>query len=203
MPVPVDLSKRNDLIKNDVVKKDVYNAKVRNIEDKRPDITNWATKASLNAKINDIKGEIPSIINLATNASLNAKVNEVKGEICNITNLATTIILTAVENKIPRISNLVKKTDYSTKINETEKEITDHNHDKYITTPEFNKFTAEFFDLRLKRANLGSQSDIDNFVNKTDFDNELKYVTSNKNELNELSKSQPNINKKINKRIDR
>ena len=40
MPVPVDLSKRNDLIKNDVVKKDVYNAKVRNIEDKRPDITN-------------------------------------------------------------------------------------------------------------------------------------------------------------------
>ena len=40
MPVPVDLSKRNDLIKNDVVKKDVYNAKVRNIEDKIPDITN-------------------------------------------------------------------------------------------------------------------------------------------------------------------
>ena len=40
MPVPVDLSKRNDLIKNDVVKKDVYNAKVRNIEDKIPDMTN-------------------------------------------------------------------------------------------------------------------------------------------------------------------
>ena len=40
MPVPVDLSKRNDLIKNDVVKKDVYNAKVRNIEDQIPVITN-------------------------------------------------------------------------------------------------------------------------------------------------------------------
>ena len=30
------------------------------------------------------------------------------------------------------------------------KKITDHNHDKYITTPEFNKFMAELFVLRLK-----------------------------------------------------
>ena len=38
--------------KNDVVKKDVYNAKIKNIEDKIPDITNLATNASLNANIN-------------------------------------------------------------------------------------------------------------------------------------------------------
>ena len=31
-------------------------------------------------------------------------------------------------------SNLVKKTDYNTKINEIEKQITDHHHEKYITT---------------------------------------------------------------------
>ena len=36
------------------------------------------------------------------------------------------------------MSNLVKKTDNNTKINKSEKKITDHNHDKYITTPEFN-----------------------------------------------------------------
>ena len=82
---------------------------------------------------------------------------------------------------------LVKETDYKTKINETEKKITDHNHDKYITTPEFNRFTAEIFALRLKRVNLASKSDIANFVNKTDFDNKLKHITSNKSELNELS----------------
>ena len=69
------------------------------------------------------------------------------------------------------------------------KKITDHNHDKYITTPEFNKFTAESFDLRLKRENLASKSDIANFIKKTDFDNKLKDVTSNENELNELSKN--------------
>ena len=75
VPVPVDLSKLSDVVKNDVVKKDVYNAKIKNIEDKIPDITNLATNASLNAKINEVKGEMPSTTNLATNSSLNAKIN--------------------------------------------------------------------------------------------------------------------------------
>ena len=47
--------------------------------------------------------------NLATNASFNAIINQVKGEIRNITNLATTRALTAVENKMPSVSNLVGK----------------------------------------------------------------------------------------------
>ena len=90
------------------------------------------------------------ITNLGTNASLNAKINEVKGEIPSITYLATTIALT----------------EYNTKINETEKKVADHNHDKCITTPEFNKFTGEIFTLRLKWANLASKSDIANLINK-------------------------------------
>ena len=64
----------------------------------------------------------------------------------------------------------------------------DHNHNKYITTPEFNKFTAENFDLGLKLANLASKSETANFVKKTDFNNKLKNITSNKNELNNLAK---------------
>ena len=67
-----------------------------------------------------------------------------------------------------------------------EKKITNHNDDNYITTPEFNKHTAEIFALRLKRVNKASKGDIANFVKKIDFDNKLKDVTSNKNELNEL-----------------
>ena len=46
-PVPVDLSKLSNVVKNDVVKKDAYNAKIKNIEDKIPDITNLATKTTL------------------------------------------------------------------------------------------------------------------------------------------------------------
>ena len=47
VPVPVDLSKLSDVVKNDVVKKDVYNAKIKNIEDKIPDITNLGTNTTL------------------------------------------------------------------------------------------------------------------------------------------------------------
>ena len=39
----------------------------------------------------------------------------------------------------------MKKTDYSTKIIEIEKKVSDHNHDKYITTPEFNNLAAGVF----------------------------------------------------------
>ena len=82
------------------------------------------------------------------------------------------------------------------KINEIEKKTDDHNHDKYITTAEFDKLTSENFAARLKQANLEIKSDIANFVNMTDFINKLKDVTSNKNELNELSKKVKEISTK-------
>ena len=72
VPAHVDLGKLSDVVKIDVVKKDVYNAKIKNIEDKIPDIANLATNVFLNAKTNEVKGEIPKITNLTTNASLNA-----------------------------------------------------------------------------------------------------------------------------------
>ena len=58
---------------------------------------------------NDIEDKIPDITNLATNASRNTKINKIKAAIPNIANLATTTALTAVENKITIVSNLVKK----------------------------------------------------------------------------------------------
>ena len=77
----------------------------------------------------------------------------------------------------------LKNTEYDTKIIEIEKKITDHDHDKYITTPEFNTLTAENFAARLKQANLASKNDIANFLNKKDFDNKLlsfnKRINSN------------------------
>ena len=54
VPIPVDLSKQNDVVKNEVVKKDVHDAKIKNIEDKTPDITNLITNTTLNNKINEI-----------------------------------------------------------------------------------------------------------------------------------------------------
>ena len=70
-------------------------------------------------------------------------------------------------------------------MNEIEKRNCDHNHDKYVTTPEFNKLTPENFAAAiLAQVNLASKSDIANFAKKTDLDDKLKdlnkYVTSNK-----------------------
>ena len=75
--------------------------------------------------------------------------------------------MTAVENKIPNVSGLVKKTDYNTNIRETENKFSDHNHGKYITTPEFNKPATENFKARLAQADL---------VSKTDFDIKLQHI---------------------------
>ena len=38
-----------------LLKKNVYNSKIKNIEDKLPDITNLTTNTNLNAKINEFK----------------------------------------------------------------------------------------------------------------------------------------------------
>ena len=60
----------------------------------------------------------------------------------------------------------LKRTDYNTKINETEKKTADHNIDKNVTTQEFNKLTAENFTARLTQANLGSKNYIADLVKK-------------------------------------
>ena len=88
--------------------------------------------------------------------------------------LLTISALTAVENKIPDVSNLVKKIDYDTKISKLEKKFADHSHDKYITSPEFNKLTAENLAATLAQGNL---------ITKTDFNVKLsnlnRKITSN------------------------
>ena len=83
------------------------------------------------------------------------KLTEVENKIPDVSSLATKTALNSVENKIPTVSSLVKKkTDYDTKISELEKKLTDHNPDKYITTPEFNAMAAHVFNARLAQASL-------------------------------------------------
>ena len=73
-------------------------------------------------------------MDLAKRTDLNVKITEIENKIPSIAGLATNYsALTAVENKIPDVSNLVKKTDYNTKIGEIENKVNDHNHDKYNT----------------------------------------------------------------------
>ena len=84
VPPPADLSKLSDVVKM-MLKKDVFNTRIKNTEDKIPDVTNVATKTTLNVKISEVKSEITSITNLGTQNALNP-----------------------AENKIPSVNNLVK-----------------------------------------------------------------------------------------------
>ena len=114
------------------------------------------------------------------------KPTELENKIPDVSSLATKAELNAVENKIPDVSNLVKQTDYNTKVTEIEK-LNNHNHDKYITAPEFNTLAADVFNARLAQTNL---------ITKTDFDAKLsslsRKITQNKSKHllveNELKK---------------
>ena len=133
---------------------------------------------------NRIRNKIPDTSGLIKKqiiTEITDKITEIERKIPDVSNLATKTALTTVENKIPNDSNFVKKTEIENKLN-------NHNHDKYITTPEFNTLAADVFNARLSQANL---------VTKTDFDAKLsslnRKITQNKskhllveNELNKL-----------------
>ena len=116
----------------------------------------------------ELKNKIPNTIDLVKKDDYNTKITEIDDKIPDVSSLATKTVLTTVENKIPNVSNLVKKTNYDTKITEIERQFTDHNHDKYITTPKFNTLAADVFNARLSQANLVTKTDFDNSVSSLD-----------------------------------
>ena len=139
--VSVDLSKLSDVVKSDVIKKTVYDklvAKVTSIDTSR-----FVLKTKYDSDKSEIENKIPNISGLVEKADYNTKITEIENKIPDVNSLATKTALTAVENKITDASGLVKKTDYNTKITEIEKKLTNHNHDKYITTPDFNTLAAD------------------------------------------------------------
>ena len=131
VPVPVDLSKLNDVVKNDVVKKtenDKLAAKVNcidtsefvlktkydmdksELESKIPDTSGLVKKTDCNIKIAEIEDKIPDVTNLATKTALTTAENKIP----DVTNLARKTALTTVENKIPDVTNLPTKTALTT-----------------------------------------------------------------------------------------
>ena len=107
------------------------------------------------------KKKIPDTSGLVKKTKYNTKITELENKIRDISNLATKALVNKVENRISDISNLVKKTDYNTKITEIEKKLTDHKHDEYITTSEFNKLATNVFNARIAQANLIAKTDFD------------------------------------------
>ena len=55
--------------------------------------------------------------------------------------------------KYPMLVVWLKKQTMTQKLSGLEKKLTDHNHDKYITIPEFNTFAADVFNSTSKFNN--------------------------------------------------
>ena len=104
--VPTDLSKLSNVVKNDVV------TKVNNI-----DTNDFVLKSKYDTDKTELENKIPSV----TDFVKETKLTELENKISGIINLATKTELT--------VCNLVKKTDYNTKVTEIENKFTDHNHD--------------------------------------------------------------------------
>ena len=128
----------------------------------------------LKTKYNTDKTELENKIPNLTDFIKKAKLAKLENKIPDISYLTTKAALTTVENKI-HVNNLVKKTDYNTKVAEIENKLINHNHGKYIDTQEFNKLAADVFNARLVQAKS---------IIKTEFDSKLsnlnRKITSNK-----------------------
>ena len=155
------VAKVDDIDTNDFVLKTDYTADETELKKKIPDVTKFAKKA----KLTQLENKIPDVSNLVTKTAL-----------------------TVIENKIPSISNLVKKTDYNTKVTEIENKLNNHNYDKYIKTPEFNKLASDVFNARLAQANLITKTDFDaklSSLNRKNTENKTKHLLA-ENELKKL-----------------
>ena len=176
------MSKLSDVVKNNAAKKTVYDkllAKVNNI-----DTNDFVLKTNYNADKTKLEKKTCNV----TDFVKKSKLTELENKIPDISNLATKTALTVVEIKIPSVSSLVKKTNYNTKITEIENKLNNHNHHKYITTPEFNTLAANIFNARLAQVNLITKTDFDNKLsshNRKIMENKTENLLD-KNELNKL-----------------
>ena len=95
------MSKLSDVVKKDVVKKTVYYklaAKVNNV-----DTSDFVLKTKHQRDKAELEKEIPD-------------VNDLENKILYVCSLATKTALSAVENKIPSVSSLVKKQTMTQKL---------------------------------------------------------------------------------------
>ena len=96
--------------------------------------------------------KIPDVSGLVINTILKAKISEVK-------------------NKIPVSSDLVKETNYDTKISADAE-------GKFITISDYNKFLSDIIAAQIKQKELVNKSDISNLVKSSDLNTQLETLAT-------------------------
>ena len=75
-PLPDDVSKLRNVVTNEVVKKTDYNAKITDLENKFPDISNLATKTALT----NLSNTVPDISTLIKKSDYDTKIREIENK---------------------------------------------------------------------------------------------------------------------------
>ena len=104
------------------------------------------TTTVFNTKIGEVENKLPDTNKLLTTALLNAKPGE-------------------VDNKFSDVSKSVKKADYDGKVTDI--------IGKYFTTADYNKFTSNILDTKIKQKKLVSESNVFNLVNDSNLNTKL------------------------------
>ena len=128
--VPNDLVKLSNVVKNNVVKNTAYNTLETKVDaiDTFGFVTRTKFSTDTNAlddKIDKVEKKILDVSLLATKSSVTYLITEAEDKIdkidkiLDISGLASKTELTAVENKIPNVTGLVKNSDYATEITST------------------------------------------------------------------------------------
>ena len=73
------------------------------------DTSGFVLKTKYDAEKTDLEYEIPVTSELAKKIDYNTKITEIENKIASISGLITNSALPVVEDKIPNVSNLVKK----------------------------------------------------------------------------------------------
>ena len=174
--VPVDLINLSNTVNCEVVKKFAYDklvAKVDNIATSGFVLnTEYDTDNSYLQKlmIQINKFLILDMTGLANKADYEAKISQIESKVPSITGLVSTFPLTVVENKIPDVSKLVKKTQYDTKTSE--------NESKYITTADYNKCTRNRVANQTKSKNVIDKSNMSGFIKNADLAKKLAILAA-------------------------
>ena len=134
---------------SNLAKKTDYIAKIVDIESKTPDVTILATKTALIT----VENEISNVSGLATKTALTA----VENKLPNISSFAIKTALTDLSNTVPDINNVIKKSDYDTKIGEIES--------KYVSNTGFESKLAQA-DVIAKRNFDAEIIEIENNIKK-------------------------------------
>ena len=204
MKADVDKLENNELVNvpaglNNLKTKvdDKLNTKVNNFENKIPDATTLihinqynTDKQNLEKTIGDVDEKIPDVSGLVITTVLNAKIGEVENKIPDTGGLMTTTVLDTktgdVYNKVPDVSGLINKIVHNAKTSDIEK--------KYFTTLNYNKFTTEILDAKMKEKRLLDKFNISNLVKKSNLKRKLATLAT-KAELKAYFKTVANTNK--------